>query len=458
MNLNTLLFKQNSRYHLLEKDLYLFWLYYFSESFKYNSPNFHKEWCKWLMTDKHNILIWFRESAKTFWAFIKFVHNIVYKKKRLQMFYSFDKRKSSSRLFDVVIALQTNKKLLYDFWELFNNNIKEDEKQKKTITEFITNNWVKCKASSIWESPRWEVYIAKDWSFRPDAIFADDIDVDKSVSNIDIIEKNYNWFKWELLWWISNDAQIIILWNIIKNDWIIIRLENDYKSNTKWNIYRQAIKDDNWNITWSERFNENDLENKRKMLWEISYNQNYMLIPYSWWDSIIKRHQILYKTYDTWDKIIIWVDPAISEKTLSDNFAIVVTAYIGKYKNIKECIKLNWQEKNIYNACNILKQLYLKYKADIINIETVAFQKVLATVLKQMDIAVNEITPHKDKVSRILEKQSEFEQWLISFDPNWNWINDLIEEVINFPNTIHDDMVDALIYSLYDKKKEFYFL
>lgn len=71
------------------------------------------------------------------------------------------------------------------------------------------------------------------------------------------------------------------------------------------------------------------------MLGEISFNQNMLLVPYAGGDSIVKRHQILYKTYDTWDKIIIGVDPAISENSRSDDFGIVVTAYIGKHRNVK---------------------------------------------------------------------------------------------------------------------------
>jgi predicted phage terminase large subunit-like protein len=314
---------------------------------------------------------------------------------------------------------------------------------------------VKCKAMSIWESPRWEVFLTKDWTFRPDAVFLDDIDVDKSVWNVQIIEKNYNWIKWELLWWLSDDCQIIFLWNIIKNDWIVLRFEIDYKDNKKWNIQRKALIED-WQITWPERYSNEDIEEKRRMLGEISFNQNMLLIPYSWWDSIIKRQNIIYQTMSEWDKIIIWVDPAISEKSFADNFAIVVTAYKWKYKNIKECLALKWTEKNPYNAVQILKQLYLKWKAKSVHIETVAFQKVLATLLRTEQIAVIEIQPHKDKVSRLMEKQAEFEQWFVSFDPEWSWIQELIEETISFPNIIHDDRVDAMVYSLSDRTPEIF--
>jgi len=831
-----LLSKKETRFTLLEKDLFLFSLYYFTNIFKdYKSSDFQKTWCEDLMTDKHILIEAFRESAKSTFSIIKLIHSIVYKKKRFIMFYCYDKPKATARLYDIIVHLQTNEKIKQDFGELFPRQKTENESiQKKSVPEFITSNWVKVKANSLWESPRWLMYSCKDWNFRPDficqpkwniiltinwekevseivkwdfvfthlwnykevlenwntdlldiykikihwyneeysfskwhkiysrnyncsyrdrhikkdiAIFneveklkkwsfiwfpinykeeqfvwniyenikeidwrnnngtiksfkyikkdkqiilnkkdyyilghfwwdwtlstnwiaittwshkkeiiekirnncnfwwcetittrgsvnrttissvflkriceqikikwknswklmpygfetnlkenqlefikwiidsdwyidkknnciritsvnlqwlrqlqrillrfnitssirnwidwnndyeimwvkckiqkkydlylrnwieildywlisqtryeynhlpihiedwylwssikeikqewkemcysfnvkddksycnhliwnhncLDDIDVDKSVLNIDIIDKNYNWIKWELLWWISDDCQIIFLWNTIKSDWIVPRFVNDYKNNNNWIIRRKAIIED-WKITWEERYNFEDIQKKREMLGEISFNQNYLLIPFSWWDTIIKKSNIIYKEYTQRDKIIIWVDPAISESTKSDNFAIVVSAYIWEHRNIKECYALQWQEKNPLYAVKFLKWLYDKWKANYLVIETVAFQVVLSQLVKAEWIAVIEVKPHKDKISRLLEKQAMFETWKISFDPNWNWINELVNELLNFPNMKFDDRVDGLIYSLYEKKKSF---
>jgi hypothetical protein len=64
---------------------------------------------------KNNLIIGFRESAKTFWANVKFIHNIAYRKKRFQMWYCYDKNKASDRLYQIVVQLQTNQKLINDF-------------------------------------------------------------------------------------------------------------------------------------------------------------------------------------------------------------------------------------------------------------------------------------------------------------------------------------------------------
>lgn len=434
-----LLSKKETRYELLKSDLYLFSIYYFTNIFKdYKSSDFQKEWCKDLLTNKNILIKAFRESAKTTFAIIKIIHTIVYDQKRFIMFYCYDKAKATSRLYDIILHLQTNERLKGDFWELFWWVKKDDTKEKKSIPEFITVNHIKVKANSIWESPRWLMYSNKQWNFRPDLVVLDDIDVDKSVSNIEMIDKNYLWIKGELLGWISWDCQIIFLWNTIKSDWIVPRFENDYKNSDEWIIRSKAIIE-NWEITWASRFTQEDLNKRRAMLWEISYNQNYLLIPFSWWDTIIKRERIKYYDYDLdFENIVISVDPAISEKTKSDSFAIIV---IWKYNNcfyIIESFELIEKQKDPFNATIIIKELYYKYKANYILIETVAFQQVMSKLFKNEWLATKETKPHKDKITRVLEKQYLFEQWKIFFKSNWN--EKLVNQLLDFPNVLHDDL------------------
>lgn len=198
-----LLSERHTRLALVERDLFVFGLYYFSESFKSPSALFHREWCIAFQGSEHLLLIAFRESAKTLWLIIKIVHTICFRQKRFIAYYCYDKKKSAGRLYDIVVHLQTNKKLLRDFGCLFPSAYKssddEEENTKRSVTEFITTNLIKVKAMSIGESPRGELFMTKDGTFRPDFVGLDDIDVDKSVSNVDIIEKTYAWIKGEFL-------------------------------------------------------------------------------------------------------------------------------------------------------------------------------------------------------------------------------------------------------------------
>lgn len=369
------------------------------------------------------------------------------------MFYCYDKRKATARLYDIAVHLQTNKKLQRDFGELFPDTKTEEDKgtQKKSIPDFITRNKIKVKASSIWESPRWEMYFASDGSFRPDYIVLDDIDVDKSVTNIEVIEKNYLWLKGELMGGMSDDARIVFLGNIIKSDGIVPRFESDYKDNENWRVHRKAIIE-NWKITW-DRFTHEKLEKRKQLLGEISYNQNYLLIPYSWGDTIIKRHHIQYRDEKDFDRIVIGVDPAISEKTKSDKFAIVVTG--KKYWNyyVLEAIELSGQDKDPFRATQTVKALYDKWKANIVIVETVAFQQVMSKLFVQAWIATREVKPHKDKVTRLMEKQSLFEQGKVFFSTENT--GNLVSQLLDFPNVLHDDLVDAFEMSMEIEKKGF---
>jgi hypothetical protein len=49
-----------------------------------------------------------------------------------------------------------------------------------------------------------------------------------------------------------------------------------------------------------------------------------------------------------------------------------------------ECIALQGRDKNIKNASQIIKQLYIKWKANKVVVETVAFQQVLRTIFMSM--------------------------------------------------------------------------
>jgi len=57
------------------------------------------------------------------------------------MYYCYDKKKANARLYDIVVQLQTNRKLIIDFGNLFpNTSNKQEETQKKSVSEFITAN------------------------------------------------------------------------------------------------------------------------------------------------------------------------------------------------------------------------------------------------------------------------------------------------------------------------------
>ena len=455
--------------HLLRDYIYYRWLYdyNFFEDFFFlhfkekdwkiiKEVKFHKEMKKDLMSNKNLLWIMFRWSWKTTKVLIYIIWCIVYKRHNFITFYSFDKNKAKSKIFWLVSELVSNKKIKTVYWDIYPlYKLDKEVLQKRSIAEFITLNWVKVKAFWIWESPRWEIHVTKEWVYRPELIVLDDIDVEKSVQNIEVINKNYEFLKWEVFWWLDINNRIIFLWNIIKEDWLVPRFEKEFKNDKNWIVRKQPLIE-NWKIVW-RYFTKKKTEEIKKNQWEIAFNQNYLLIPYKEWDTIIWREYI--KTMDNIpDKLdyYIWIDPAISEKTKSDSFWIVIVWHdkTSDLYYVVKAIELKEKQKQPFTATQIIKQLYNQYKAKYVIVETVAFQKVMSDLLKREWIATKEVKPVKDKITRLMEKQYLFEQWKIIFK-EWE-TNNLIEQLVSMPNVKHDDLVDAMVYALEFIKKPNY--
>ena len=257
ITLKTLKYNDKYRKEACRRSLYLFAIFYFPQIFTRKSSEFQKEMCKIMDNEefKRVLFLIFRESGKTVYAKIKFIHNICYKKKRFQVFCSFDKNKARSNLFDIARQLQTNRYIRKDFGQLFYEGKSEDKySTKKSIGEFITSNDVKCLAFSIGESPRGLLYGSTDGEFRPDFWILDDIDVLKAVQNREVIDKSWQWFTEELLPGTSKDCNVILLGNRLKRDGIIPRLEE--KINVPDDIIKKGYgnyKKNNWKYFFSKR-------------------------------------------------------------------------------------------------------------------------------------------------------------------------------------------------------------
>jgi predicted phage terminase large subunit-like protein len=52
-----------------------------------------------------------------------------------------------------------------------------------------------------------------------------------------------------------------------------------------------------------------------------------------------------------------------------------------------------------------------------------------------------------------MEKQILFEEHRVMFAP---WNDDLIDELLSFPNGEHDDLVDAMLFTLTETRNKFF--
>lgn len=347
-------------------------------------------------------------------------------------------------------------------------------KKIKRIDKFVTENHCYVRAMSLGTSPRWKNYTAPDWKYRPDLLIFDDVDTISSTDSKKKIDKNYEFLLNEVLGGTTNATQMIFLGNTIYEDGLVPRFREHIKEDKNREIIRIPIYDEEGNIV-RDRFVETDeeaeklnegiydsnkkitsLESERRRLGTISFNQNYLLIPYVKGQHVITRDMIKYdrncRNYD-FDRIYIGVDPAVSEKEGSDYFAITVVGQLQDKHYVLECVALEQSDKNIKKASITVKELYNKRNATACVVETVAYQAVLKTVFSTLWMAVIEEKGKSDKVSLLMEKQYLFEDWKVYFAPG---TEDLVEELVAFPNVEHDDRVDSMRMALHISNNDFF--
>ena len=153
----------SDRVSVCEKRLDLFFAYYCSHYISYQFAPFHYEWFK----DMHDLikgditelcLIAYRESAKTSLALGLLLYQICYEGNEYINVDSYDSVNAKRLLFDVVLELQTNKRILNDFGQIYNTKRTADEVTQKSVKDFVTNPTYDKEGNKIKEGIRVEAH------------------------------------------------------------------------------------------------------------------------------------------------------------------------------------------------------------------------------------------------------------------------------------------------------------
>ena len=250
---------KEERLYLCKKSLFLFIMYYFRHYVTHKSPDFHRamarnfdDLSKW--DYRFLVLCWFRDSAKTSFAKIDFIRNIVYWIREMMFYCCYDEKKSENALFDIWLELQTNKYLLADFWQLYFDESWVKKSKKTWIGNFLTSNNVRVQATSVKKAIRWEVF---GWR-RPDYFIVDDFENKETKGSWLKTKQVIDYFN-EMIPWLSTNACAIFLCNKICDNGSVEHLYNTFSDNRDARIFEKALIED-WKITWDSKFVMTDKE------------------------------------------------------------------------------------------------------------------------------------------------------------------------------------------------------
>lgn len=224
------------RTYLCENHFEYFCVYYFQKYFKYPIAEFHWDLyddCEKLVKNELEEVAWiiFREGAKTSIAKMFVLWCICYKKKQYINYDCYDKLNAGQALFDVVVELQTNTKIINDFGQLFykrKHKDQQEEAKRKTINEFITENGVKVEAFSTQKSTRGRLYR----EIRPDLFIFDDVETNITKESYPLTHKIKAHID-EARSGLGVNGSIITLGNYITEDGVIDYVLKSCENNPK---------------------------------------------------------------------------------------------------------------------------------------------------------------------------------------------------------------------------------
>ena len=176
----------------------------------------------------------------------------------------------------------------------------------------------------------------------------------------------------------------------------------------------------------------------------------------SWEDNDPPSCDFIIQTYDT----------AFSTRTTAD-FSVIQTWGIfnvydqdeqGYESYVANLILLgNIKGRFEYPELRKLAQkLYNDHRPDVCMVEKKASGQSLIQDMRRAGLPVMEYNPDRDKIARVYAASPIMEAGRVWIPTNKKWSDDLIEELIRFPNAAHDDQVDALTMAIHYMKESWH--
>lgn len=167
---------------------------------------------------------------------------------------SYDKENAESLLFDVVLDLQTNERLINDFGHVYNKARTKNEAQMKRVSNFVTPDGIRVEAHTAMTPMRGRLYNR----FRPDFVLRDDIENKITIASPTITDKIINLLD-EAKGGMAQHGVSLTLGNYISENGSIGYVLKSVRE-SKGRVRFIPIVDSDGNIAWPAKYVETDEE------------------------------------------------------------------------------------------------------------------------------------------------------------------------------------------------------
>ena len=348
---------------------------------------------------------------------------------------------ASKVLFKIKFILENNEKLRLIFGDLRGKRWREDEIDISLRKNYTKEPNISCASPDT-------TRVGQHY----DIIILDDVVTDVNTQTEEQMRKTVEYFK-TLFSILEPDGMIVIngtRWS--NNRWELYQYILD-NLKTEFDIYIKQAIDKHGHVFFPTRLSKEKLAEINKLQGSYIFACQYLNNPISPDEQIFSH----IKTFDSYNEIslkdldiTITVDPAISLDR-GDYTGIVVCGTDSRgVIYVLDALRFRAKPSDLIEALFFLAD---RWAPRVIGIETVAFQKSLkyyfeeAQIKKQKFLSVIELKPSPDrsKFMRIVALQPylEREQMVV-----YSKLNNLLEELMAYPRSNYDDLVDALAYQL----------
>lgn len=454
---------RQERLFLCEHEFSLFLCYYGIDYIKYRFAPFHFDFFQDIRdlmkgTIKEVAWIAFRESAKTSFAKMFVLWLICYKKRSYINVDSFDKENSERVLFDIVIELQSNPRIKQDFGELFNAKRDSNEATQKRVSNFLTTHSVRVEAHSTQESVRGRLHGHQ----RPDFLLLDDFETNKtkdSKAYTEQVIKHMDEFKAGL----DSNALIVYLGNYITEFGSVNTLKDRAKLDKNLRYRDIPVMVDtgyDMELAWPDKYtvcheeNKIDLYDKKLQLGSQVFSAEMMNQPIDELSQEFFKKNFQYRTMkEISDKVhrrFATIDSALTKNADSD-YTGVVKNYVTE-NNDWNIIATQYK----VNSKSLVDIIFLLHEEGFekIGIEEGAFTQAIKPFFDDECRKRNKfpnvvMLKHGGimKESRIRGLVPRYEQKTVYHIEGT--CGELELQMLKFPKSLHDDILDALAYMLH---------
>lgn len=411
-----------------------------------------------LFDDAYREIAWiaFRESAKTSLAKGVVLWLIASGRRRYLNVDSFDKENAERVLFDIVVEMQMNKRFIADYGELYNVKREADNVTQKRISNFLTSNGVRVEAHSTQESVRGRLHGHQ----RPDFLLLDDFETNKtkdSKAYTEQVIKHIDEFKAGL----DSTAKIMYLGNYITEFGSVQSLIDRSKTDNRLLIRNIPVEKDGI-LAWPEKYVKTDaelasnpdkvsLEDKKRQLGSVVYSAEMLNQPVD--ESVQVFFKKNFKSADLSEVLkqevrkFATIDTALSKGPKSD-FTGIVKNYVTK----KNDWHLSAKQYRIdpKELINIIFQLHDE-GFEKIGIEEGAYSEAIEMFFND-ECRIRNKYPYIVKLKHGgVMKETRIQGLVPRYEKGTIYhlageCEDLEDQLLRFPKSLHDDVMDALAY------------